>query len=169
MVSSDFMILGLGSNLGDRQQNLTQALDLLKEHFTWQGRSKIYSSAAVDYVDQPPFYNLVAQFALPPTSPQGALQTCLALENQLGRQRIISRGPRNIDIDLLFWSIQQINTPFTTHFPATIVPHPRLWQRSFVFFLLQELPAASILQQAFPQEWDKAERELKSSDLQLVE
>ena len=157
-----FMILGLGANLGDRLANLSAALAALKKHFTWQAQSKIYASAAVDYLDQPPFFNLVAQYALPAMAPEEALQICLSIENDLGRQRIIAKGPRTIDIDLLFWDIQQINQP------SLQIPHPRWSQRSFVYFPLQELPAAPILADHFPVLWQQAGQQLQIQDLQVV-
>lgn len=160
--------MGLGSNLGDRLQNLRQAYQSLRQHFTEQGQSKIYASAAVDYVEQPPFYNLAIQFAVPSLSPRQVMQTCLAIEGQLGRQRIIPRGPRNIDIDLLFWRTESFNLAANQEGPATIVPHPRAWQRSFVFFLIQELPAAPILQQAFSTSWATAQQGLSVRDLQPI-
>jgi len=168
LTNQNFMIIGLGSNLGDRYQNLAHALALLKQHFKWQGQSQIYGSAAVDYLDQPYFYNMVAQFALPALSPAQALKICLSIEDQLGRQRLIRRGPRNIDLDLLFWCTDTIDLAAKDGLPSTQIPHPRIWQRSFVFFLLQELPAVSILAQTFATSWAKALQELKRQDLQLI-
>jgi 2-amino-4-hydroxy-6-hydroxymethyldihydropteridine diphosphokinase len=159
----NFMILGLGSNLGDRAAHLKAALAALQQHFTWQAQSKIYASAAVDYVAQPPFYNLVVQYALPRCPPREALQTCLQVEQTLGRQRTIPKGPRTIDIDILFWSTEQIRLPDLQ------VPHPRCWQRSFVYFPLQELPAAQVLAAHFGQAWQQAQHDLKIQDLKLVE
>ena len=156
------MILGLGANLGDRAAFLTKALAGLNRHFTWQAQSKTYFSAAVDYLDQPPFYNLVAQYALPAMPAAQALQICLSIENDLGRQRLIPKGPRNIDIDLLFWGTQQIEEP------TLQVPHPRWWQRSFVFFPLQELPAAPMLAQHFAFHWQQAQQQFHRQDLQVV-
>lgn len=161
-VNAPFMILGLGSNLGDRLANIKNAIAALQHYFTEQAQSKIYASAAVDYLDQPPFYNLVIQYALPSIPPTKALDICLNIEHQLGRQRTIPKGPRNIDIDLLFWGTEQITLP------TLQVPHPRWSQRSFVYFPLQELPAASLLAEHFSTSWQQAAQELTKQDLQLI-
>jgi 2-amino-4-hydroxy-6-hydroxymethyldihydropteridine diphosphokinase len=62
------------------------------------------------------------------------MQHCLRIEKEMGRERDIPKGPRIIDIDILFWGTEQIDVPGLT------IPHPRWAERSFVVYPLQELP-----------------------------
>ncbi len=132
-----FAAIGLGSNLGDRAANLLRATARLLP-FKLVKLSNIYETAAVDYLDQPVFLNMVALLVdqkLPP--PLDLLRICLQIENDLGRKRTINKGPRTIDLDLLIYDdliIDQSNND-----PALILPHPRLHTRRFVLTPLAEL------------------------------
>ena len=59
------LIIATGSNIGDRKENLTKALSYLQKYFNLISQSKIYKSAAVDYEDQPEFYNQLLEFSIP--------------------------------------------------------------------------------------------------------
>jgi 2-amino-4-hydroxy-6-hydroxymethyldihydropteridine diphosphokinase len=123
--------LGLGSNLGDRQFHLDQAIDFLSERIKIEKRSGIYDTAPVGNTAQPRFLNMVIQVStrLPPAT---LLFMAKGIEAKLGRVPIDS--PRPIDIDVLFFGDQVINTP-----PTLVIPHPRLAERAFVLVPLAEL------------------------------
>ena len=128
------LIIATGSNIGDSVKHLTAAKLSLCELFDFIAESRIYTSKAVDYVDQPDFYNQVLEFKIPGDSPQEVMDMLLALEKRMGRTRDVLRGPRTIDLDILFWGMTSIFTDTLT------IPHPRWLQRSFVVLPLKELP-----------------------------
>ncbi|MBT3983034.1 MAG: 2-amino-4-hydroxy-6-hydroxymethyldihydropteridine diphosphokinase [Bacteriovoracaceae bacterium] len=133
------LVLALGSNLGDRMQNLKNAMLELSKDFDLIKVSSIYESVPVDYLDQPLFLNCVAEFKLPNYDPEQVLDMVNAIENKLGRQRQIDKGPRTIDIDIIFLD------DLTIDLPRLKVPHPRWRERSFVVLPLKELPFYSNL------------------------
>jgi 2-amino-4-hydroxy-6-hydroxymethyldihydropteridine diphosphokinase len=123
--------LGLGSNLEDRQNNLRLALDFISERIKIEKLSPVYDTAPVGNTNQPRFLNMVAR-----VSSRLASNTLLfmvkGIEAKLGRVPIDT--PRPIDIDILFYGDQVINTP-----PQLIVPHPRLAERGFVLMPLADI------------------------------
>lgn len=123
--------LGLGSNLGDRQANLDRALALLSERLRLVKISSIYDSEPVGDVEQPRFLNLVYE-ASTLLSPQGLLALAKGIEARMGRVGPTGT-PRIIDIDILFYGDQVIDTP------ELVIPHPRLHQRAFVLVPLVEI------------------------------
>ena len=137
------LILGFGSNLGDRQQHIYNAIHELTKLYKLIKISSLYESSAVDYEEQPDFLNCVAEFKLPELSPKQFMIQILDIEKKLGRMRNISKGPRIIDIDILFWSTESINDD------NLIVPHPRWHKRSFVVYPLSELPFFQTLKKCF--------------------
>ncbi len=137
------LIIATGSNVGDRVANLETARAELCKRWGLIASSQIYTSAAVDYEAQPEFLNQVLQFALPWESPQDVMRTILQLEAELGRVRDTWRGPRTIDIDIIFWGLSQLTTSLLT------VPHPRWQERSFVAKPLQELPFFHAVEKCF--------------------
>jgi len=132
-----------GTNLGDRKKHLNEAKNILCQQFTLIAESRIYESPAVDYLNQPDFYNQVLEFQLPGLSPEEVMQRLLQIEKDMGRNREIPKGPRIIDLDILFWSDKKILSELL------IVPHPRLFERSFVVLPLSELPGFNELQKIF--------------------
>jgi 2-amino-4-hydroxy-6-hydroxymethyldihydropteridine diphosphokinase len=127
--------VGLGSNLGDRAGYLLLALrGMLDAGLDVIRLSSIYETEPVDYEQQPAFLNMVVELrgsTLP--SPEQTLARLLRIEYALGRTRDVRMGPRTIDLDLLIFKDQQIETEFLT------VPHPRLAARRFVLVPLNEL------------------------------
>jgi len=96
--------------------------------------SSIYETEPVEYENQPAFLNMVAELrgsTLP--SPEQMMARLLRIEYALGRTRDIRMGPRTIDLDLLFFKDQQLETEFLT------LPHPRMALRRFVLVPLNEL------------------------------
>jgi 2-amino-4-hydroxy-6-hydroxymethyldihydropteridine diphosphokinase len=138
------LIIATGSNLGDRLSNLNFAKEKLTEHFELIACSEIFESIAVDYLNQPDFYNQVLEFQLPKNkSPQQTLELLLAIETGFGRVRTIDKGPRTIDIDIIFWGLENIVAD------NLCVPHKSWQERSFVVRPLQQLPFFQTLQKCF--------------------
>jgi 2-amino-4-hydroxy-6-hydroxymethyldihydropteridine diphosphokinase len=137
------LIIATGSNLGNSIANLSLAKSILSEHFKLNAESRIYHSKAVDYEAQPDFFNQVLEFDLPVGSPSLFMKKILEIEINLGRVRDVSRGPRTIDIDILFWGLERVDTDLLT------VPHPRWQDRSFVVLPLKELPYFQTLKKYF--------------------
>ena len=129
----DFKVLCLGSNIGDRHAHLDDACELLESHAVRiQKKSSIYESEPVGFSNQDPFLNqvLLIETAL---SPEELLMVCLEVEAKMGRERLEKNGPRNIDIDILFYEDQVITQE------NLLLPHPRISDRRFVLVPLAEL------------------------------
>lgn len=132
--------VGLGSNLGDRAGYLLLAVrGMLDAGLDVIRLSSIYETEPVEYENQPAFLNMVAELrgsTLP--SPEQMMARLLRIEYALGRKRDIPMGPRTIDLDLLIFKEQQLESEFLT------VPHPRLALRRFVLVPLNELAPSLI-------------------------
>ncbi len=124
--------LGLGSNLGDRQANLDRALAFLGQRLRVKRISSIYDSEPVGNIEQPRFLNLVCEVVtnLPPMA---LLALGKGIENKLGRWGGPSGAPRTIDIDILLYGDEVMETPELT------IPHPRMDKRAFVLVPLAEI------------------------------
>ena len=120
--------LSLGSNLGDREANLRAAMDRLNPRRV----SLIYETEPVDHIAQPFFLNLVVE-AETGLMPMQLLAQTQRIERELGRKRTIAKGPRTIDIDILFYGESVIAGK------RLQVPHPRLHERRFVLQPLADL------------------------------
>ncbi|MDC1175193.1 2-amino-4-hydroxy-6-hydroxymethyldihydropteridine diphosphokinase [Bacteriovoracaceae bacterium] len=137
------VIISTGSNLENRVAFLLEAKKLLSKNFKLIEESNIYESPAVDYLNQPDFLNQVLSFETPEISPEDFLQEILSIELSLGRERLIDKGPRTIDIDILFWDN-------LVHQSANLqIPHPRLFDRSFIVYPLKELTIFEKLSKEF--------------------
>ena len=126
--------LGLGSNIGDRCRHLREAVLLLQEHHDIEVEdvSSIYQTDPVGYTEQDKFLNLVIKISTNLKSVE-LLQTMQNIENHLGRTREIHWGPRTIDLDILLYNHENIETE------NLIVPHPRMFERAFVLIPLLEV------------------------------
>ncbi len=124
--------LGLGSNMGDRQDNLDKALELLSQRLPVKKVSSIYDTKPVGDINQPHFLNLVCQ-AHTSLAPAGLLALAKGIELRLGRRPEKANAPRPIDIDILFYGNQVVETP------ELVIPHPRLAERAFVLIPLAEI------------------------------
>ena len=124
--------LGLGSNMGNRQDNLDRALDLLSQRLSLRQVSSIYDTEPVGNTNQPRFLNLVCQVDTR-LSPMELLTLAKGIELKLGRAGGKHNAPRPVDIDILFFGNQVIETP------ELVVPHPRLTERAFVLIPLAEI------------------------------
>ena len=126
--------LGLGSNMGNRQDNLERALDFLSQRLRVGQISSIYETEPIGNAEQPHFLNLVCQ-VYTRLAPQGLLTLAKGIESKLGRTFGKSNAPRPIDIDILFYGDQVIETT------ELVIPHPRLAERFFVLVPLAEIAA----------------------------
>ena len=138
------LILATGSNLNKKKENLEQAKNELSKHFSFIAESNIFTSPAVDYLNQPDFLNQVLEFELPTDkTPDQVMQMILDIEFSLGRRRDIPKGPRTIDIDIIFWNLKEFKTKMVT------IPHPSWQDRSFVVLPLHDLPFFSQIQKHY--------------------
>lgn len=125
--------LSLGSNVGNRGENLARAIALLGERSVRVLRmSAIYETEPVDFLDQAWFLNCVveAETELPPLELLRALR---GIEAEMGSRKLVARGPRLIDLDILLYSQETIDEP------ELQVPHPRMHLRRFVLEPLAEI------------------------------
>jgi 2-amino-4-hydroxy-6-hydroxymethyldihydropteridine diphosphokinase len=137
------LIIATGSNQGDPIQNLNQAKKILCDQLELIAQSRIYLSAAVDYLAQPDFYNQVLEFSLPSMGPDEVMTWLLEVEISMGRVRDISKGPRMIDLDIIFWAEELHHTNLVQ------IPHPRWSERSFIVRPVQELPFFKTIEKCF--------------------
>jgi len=130
---SKTVYLSLGSNLGDRARNLRTAIEgLARAGVAVRRVSSIYETEPLELADQPKFLNLVVE-AETALMPRQLLARTARIERELGRKRTVAKGPRTIDVDILFYGSSVINAP------NLIVPHPRLAGRRFVLEPLAEI------------------------------
>jgi 2-amino-4-hydroxy-6-hydroxymethyldihydropteridine diphosphokinase len=127
--------LGLGTNLGDRLANLTEAVELLRgrEGIEVLRSSRVYETVPVG-PPQPDYLNAVLEIETT-KAPRALLRTCLEVEHAMGRERTEQWGPRVIDIDVLTYEDEVIEEP------GLQIPHPRMHERGFVLVPLLELTA----------------------------
>jgi len=123
--------LGLGSNLGERRTHLERALEFLSQRLRLERVSSIYDSEPVGNIEQPRFLNLACQTSTT-LSPAGLLALAKGIEAKMGRTGGTG-APRQIDIDILLYGDQVIQTP------ELVIPHPRLTERAFVLVPLVEI------------------------------
>lgn len=127
--------LGLGSNLGDRLAHLRRAVELLEERGIAVLRSsRVYETDPVGGPDQPDYLNAVLEVDAEGTARE-LLETCLWIEEAMGRMRGERWGPRTIDLDVLSFGDEEIEEPDLR------IPHPRMHERAFVLAPLLELTA----------------------------
>ena len=124
--------LGLGSNLGNRKNNLEDAVGLIAEFAVIKKCSSIYETEPWGLKDQPKFLNqvLLVESTLEPNE---ILSHLKRIEQQMGRKKSVRYGPRLIDLDILFFDELIMNSADLT------IPHPRLTERAFVLVPLAEI------------------------------
>lgn len=126
------VFIGLGTNLGNRPWNLETALRRLPPAVTVTAVSRLYETAPAYVLDQPPFLNGVIQ-AETGLSPADLLTALKQLEVSIGRAKTVRYGPRQIDLDILFYEDQLVSLPHLQ------IPHPRLQERGFVLHPLADI------------------------------
>ncbi|OPZ62945.1 MAG: 2-amino-4-hydroxy-6-hydroxymethyldihydropteridine pyrophosphokinase [Firmicutes bacterium ADurb.Bin506] len=124
----------LGSNLGDRADNLQRACGAMSESgiLSHLRASPVYETDPWGPVPQGPFLNCVVS-ARTCSSPVEVLQMVRRIETELGRTRQVRWGPRTIDIDILLFGDE------TVDLAELQIPHPRMWERAFILIPLAEL------------------------------
>ena len=126
------VFLGLGTNLGHREQNLEQAREALKSFSEIKQASSIYETDAWGYEDQPQFLNQIVEIDTN-LSPYKLLYNLKRIEKTIGRVKSFRWGPRLIDIDILLFDDRVIRLPFLT------IPHKSMHERAFVLIPLAEI------------------------------
>ena len=125
--------IALGSNLGDREDYLRLALDALRPSIDRLRISTFHDTAPVGVGPQPRFLNAAA-VGETSLSARALLETLLAVERDLGRERPFPGAPRTLDLDLILYGDSIIDEA-----PSLIVPHPRFRERRFVLEPLAEI------------------------------
>jgi 2-amino-4-hydroxy-6-hydroxymethyldihydropteridine diphosphokinase len=125
--------LHLGSNMGDKQDNIAKAiLAIGKRIGKIVTKSSLYETEAWGIKEQESFINQAIQINSD-LSPKEMLTKCLAIETEMGRQRKEKWGPRIIDIDILFFGTKKINDK------DLVIPHPEIKNRNFVLVPMMEI------------------------------
>ncbi|WP_243388433.1 2-amino-4-hydroxy-6-hydroxymethyldihydropteridine diphosphokinase [Bacillus kexueae] len=126
--------ISLGSNMGERYSFLTQAIQRLDNHpqVSVLKKSSIYETEPVGYTEQDLFLNMVVKLETSLT-PFELLSLLQQIEVELGRKRLIRWGPRTLDLDILLFNHENIETE------QLMIPHPRMFDRSFVLIPLFEI------------------------------
>ena len=127
LLSRQRTVLSLGSNLGDRMDNLQEAVDALFDApgLTFVALSPVYETAPWGGIEQSDFLNVVvlAETRIPP---ERLLERVLSIEDAMRRERVIRWGPRTLDIDIVTFG------DFVSDDPDLTLPHPHAHERAFV-------------------------------------
>ncbi len=150
-------VLGLGGNLGDREENLAAALEGLEKlpRTRVLAMSNIYETAPFDVLSQQPDYLNCCVMVDTKLSPGELLERCLQIETRLGRVRTEYHGARTVDIDLLLYEGYKGESESLT------VPHPRIRERAFVMAPLSDLfpgGLAGAFGFDFSQDWEAVDK-----------
>lgn len=126
--------LGLGTNLGNKEVNLRQAINLIRDFpkTSVSKTSKVYETEPWGYSQQDDFLNLCLEIETK-LKPKELLKKCQLVEEKLGRKRLVKWGPRSIDVDILIYD------ELTLEEEELTIPHPRIGERAFVLVPLSEL------------------------------
>jgi 2-amino-4-hydroxy-6-hydroxymethyldihydropteridine diphosphokinase len=130
---SHTVYLSLGSNLGDRKAILRTAIEALAAaRVDVKKASSLYETEPKDFLEQPWFLNCVVE-AETSLAPLDLLRALRGIEAQLGSKKKFAKGPRLLDIDILLYGDETIDSP------ELQVPHPRMLERKFVLAPLAEI------------------------------
>jgi 2-amino-4-hydroxy-6-hydroxymethyldihydropteridine diphosphokinase len=124
--------LSLGTNIGNRAENLKQAISSLPPQMTVKKKSKVYETPPWGYTEQEPFLNQAVKTTTY-LDPEPLLKHLKRLEIALGRKATFRYGPRLIDLDILFFDDLVLDTPSLT------VPHPHVHERGFVLMPMMDI------------------------------
>lgn len=126
------VFIALGSNVGDREANLEDAIERISGVVDVTKRSRLYQSAPMYVTDQPAFLNMALK-GRTALSAEELLKALKDLEAEIGRRPTFRNGPRVIDLDILYFGDQRIDTETLS------VPHPRIAERGFVLYPLNDI------------------------------
>ena len=156
--------LSLGSNLGDREANLANAIARLRQLGEVVAVSSFYETEPMEFAAQPWFLNCAVALKTE-LMPKQFLSKMLSIERELGRRRTQPKGPRTIDLDILLFGNSVIHTP------QLDVPHPAMHQRRFVLEPLTEIApdvrhpvfkrTAQELREALPQSSGEVKKQIR--------
>jgi len=124
--------LGLGSNLGNREEFILKALTELSKKMQILQNSEIIETKPYGNVNQPDFLNCATKIETE-LKPEELLKICTEIEKKLGRKRTQKWAARTIDIDILFYGIETFQSDELT------IPHPEIQKRKFVLKSLNEI------------------------------
>ena len=130
-------VISIGANIGQPQENVNAAINLLSKEFANFQQSKLYLTKPVGYLDQPDFTNAVV-IGNTKKSPYEVLKFLQQIEEEFGRQRDIKWGPRTLDLDLIDCGLIMLDEVLT-------LPHPRASERKFVLEPWFELEPDGVL------------------------
>ena len=133
MADQHLVYLALGTNLGDRQHHLKDALQLLTDKVNVAEISRLYETAPAYVINQPAFLNMAVK-GYTDLSPSALLAYLKDIETRMGREKTMRYGPRPIDLDILFYDDLILNIP-----PLLHIPHPRMVERAFVLRPLADI------------------------------
>jgi len=151
--------LGLGTNVGDRKTNLKAAIDALPPDVEVVAQSPIYQTPPWGYEDQDDFLNQVVM-ARTDLAPQALLAYIKGLEEEVGRRATFRWGPREIDIDILFYDDLVMESETLT------IPHPRMHERAFMLVPLADI-APELVHPVLNQTIAQLLNDLDKSDIEL--
>jgi len=169
--------IGLGSNLGDRERYLMQALERIEKNpeITITKISSIYETYPVGITEQPLFLNMVIEIETN-FSPFELLNFLQEIESEFGRRREIKWGPRTLDLDILLYNQENMKSDEIKWGPRTldldillynqenmkserlIIPHPRMQERGFVLIPLHEINPA-LVETMFKNDYEKVKEQ----------
>lgn len=160
------VFLALGSNMGNRPDNLRRALEKLHPEYVIEKKSKVYESEPMYLSSQPRFYNMVVG-GTTELAPLELLRHAKEIEAALGRLPDTHNQPRPIDIDILLYGDEILESSELT------IPHPRMHERAFVLLPLEEIASFHfhpVLKRPIIDLWDDIGREhetLWEADVQV--
>ena len=124
--------LAIGSNLGDRKKHLIDAINLLHSYAAVEAIAPLYETSAYGMTDQPSFLNSALRIKTK-QKPEELLATLKEIEKKVGRKKRVRWGPREIDLDIIFFDDLILNSP------DLFIPHPDFHNRRFVLKPLRDL------------------------------
>ena len=124
--------LALGSNIGDRVQHLREAVAAIPDV---EAVSHVYETPPISEVEQDRFLNMVVRLRTT-LDARALLEVCREREAEAQRVRVVHWGPRTLDVDVLWVDGETVDDP-----PDLLVPHPRMFERSFVLVPLADVGA----------------------------
>ena len=125
--------IGIGSNLGDREENCRQAIKLIEKNgIAVKKQSRMYETEPWGVKDQPKFINMAIEVEMD-KKPEELLRILKEIEKEIGRTETTKWGPRIIDLDILFYDDLILKTDHLE------IPHPLLHEREFVLKPLCEI------------------------------
>ncbi|MFO7809898.1 MAG: 2-amino-4-hydroxy-6-hydroxymethyldihydropteridine diphosphokinase [Candidatus Delongbacteria bacterium] len=132
------MILSLGSNIGDKKENIKNAVNALsKKGLVLNRVSSFYNTEPLEFRDQEDFINIAVSGTYT-ASPEDLLKVIIEIEEEMGRKRVIRNGPRIIDIDIILFGGLQIEKE------KLKIPHPEFRKRKFVLLPVTEIDPKAV-------------------------